>query len=69
MSPVDAYSEFLKKDLGSLIEDLKLEEIQKHFLRSRSLDQVLWRGSRRLSWLELKTPGSLNDLTIRGIGE
>ena len=42
MSPVDAYSEFLKKDLGSLIEALKLEEIQKHFLRSRWLDQVLW---------------------------
>jgi hypothetical protein len=41
MSPVDGYSEFLKKDLGSLIEALKQEDLQKHFLRSRCLDQLL----------------------------
>jgi hypothetical protein len=38
----DAYRESLKKDLGGLIEALELPELQKHFLRSRWLDQVLW---------------------------
>ncbi len=38
----DAYRESLRKDLGGLIEVLDLSELQKHFLRSRWLDQVLW---------------------------
>src|SRR4030042_2403900 len=33
---------FLKQDLGGLIESLQLSYLQKHLLRSRWLDQVLW---------------------------
>jgi hypothetical protein len=49
----DTYRESLKKDLGGLIEALELPELQKHFLRSRWLDQVLWmegRADRARDW-------------------
>lgn len=49
MPAVNAYSEFLKKDLGGLIEALKLEDLQKHLLRSRWLDQVLWMEAKAVS--------------------
>jgi len=42
MAQQNAYREWLKKDLGTLIEALNLPDLQKHFLRSRWLDQVLW---------------------------
>ena len=42
----NAYREFLKQDLGSLIEALELTDLQKRFLRSRWLDQVLWMEGR-----------------------
>ena len=43
----NAYREFLKQDLGSLIEALTdLSDLQRHFLRSRWLDQVLWMEGR-----------------------
>ncbi len=42
MSGKNSYYEFLKKDLGSLIDTLQIADLQKHFLRSRWLDQVLW---------------------------
>jgi hypothetical protein len=42
MPQQDAYREWLRKDLGGLIEELDLSDLQKHFLRSRWLDQVLW---------------------------
>jgi hypothetical protein len=42
MSKKDPYREWLKQDLGSLIDALQLSELQKHFLHSRWLDQVLW---------------------------
>ena len=42
MSKKDPYREWLKQDLGSLIDALQLPELQKHFLHSRWLDQVLW---------------------------
>lgn len=42
MSKKDPYREWLKQDLGSLIDALELTELQKHFLHSRWLDQVLW---------------------------
>ncbi len=32
----------MKKDLGTLIDALDLSDLQKHFLRSRWLDQVIW---------------------------
>jgi len=36
------YCESLKKDMGSLIDELDLSDLQKHFLHSRWLDQVTW---------------------------
>jgi hypothetical protein len=42
----NAYREFLKQDLGGLIDALDLADLQKHFLRSRWLDQVLWMEGR-----------------------
>lgn len=41
-----AYTERLKKDFGDIIDKLELTDIQKHFLRSRWLDQVLWMEGR-----------------------
>ncbi len=46
MPQQDAYREWLKKDLGGLIEELNLSELQAHSLRSRWLDQVLWMESK-----------------------
>ncbi len=41
------YREWLKQDLSSLIDQLiGLDDLQKHFLRSRWLDQVLWMEGR-----------------------
>jgi hypothetical protein len=40
------YSEHLKQNLGSLIDALALSDLQKHFLRSRWLDQVVWMESK-----------------------
>jgi hypothetical protein len=42
----NAYREFLKQDLGGLIDALDLTDLQKHFLHSRWLDQVLWMEGR-----------------------
>jgi hypothetical protein len=42
MSTKAPYRELLKQDLGSLIDALEITELQKHFLHSRWLDQVLW---------------------------
>ncbi|MEY3867604.1 MAG: hypothetical protein RLZZ338_1495 [Cyanobacteriota bacterium] len=41
-SKKDPYKEWLKEDFGKIFEMLKLNDLQKHFLRSRWLDQVLW---------------------------
>ncbi len=41
-----AYTEWLKKDYGYIIDKLELSDIQKHFLRTRWLDQVLWMEGR-----------------------
>lgn len=38
----DTYRDWLKEDLGGMIEVLDLQDLQKHFMRSRWLDQVLW---------------------------
>lgn len=37
-----SYRDWLKKDLGSLIDSLSLTDLQKRFLHSRWLDQVMW---------------------------
>ena len=38
----DPYKESLKEEFSKIFEMLKLGDLQKHFLRSRWLDQVLW---------------------------
>lgn len=38
----DGYREWLKQDFNELIDLLEVTDIQKRFLRSRWLDQVLW---------------------------
>ncbi|MEH2374532.1 DUF4231 domain-containing protein [Nostoc sp.] len=42
MAKKDSYHEFLKEDFNKLFEGMKLGDVQRHFLRSRWLDQVLW---------------------------
>ncbi|MCC5598059.1 DUF4231 domain-containing protein [Nostoc favosum] len=42
MAKKDSYHEFLKEEFNKLFEGMKLGDVQKHFLRSRWLDQVLW---------------------------
>jgi hypothetical protein len=42
MPASNPYCEWLKKDLGSLIDSLDLSDLQKHFLHSRWLGQVIW---------------------------
>jgi len=37
-----SYEKWTKDDLSQMINDLHVSELQKHFLRSRLLDQVLW---------------------------
>jgi Protein of unknown function (DUF4231) len=37
-----SYRERLSGELGGVIDELELSELQKHMLRSRWLDQVLW---------------------------
>ncbi len=46
MTTKDAYRDWLKQDYGNLIDALQLSDMQKHFLRSRWLDQVLWMESK-----------------------
>lgn len=38
----DPYVEFLKQDFGEMFETLDIHDRQKHFLRSRWLDQIIW---------------------------
>ena len=42
MANETSYRDWLKQDLGSLIDALGIEDLQKHLLRSRWLDQVMW---------------------------
>jgi hypothetical protein len=42
MAKKDSYQEFLKEDFNKLFAGMNLGDGQKHFLRSRWLDQVLW---------------------------
>jgi hypothetical protein len=42
MAPNNAYTDFLRQDFDKLFSALELSDVQKHFLRSRWLDQVLW---------------------------
>ncbi|MBD2413481.1 hypothetical protein FACHB389_30265 [Nostoc calcicola FACHB-389] len=42
MAKKDSYQEFLKEDFNKLFAGMQLGDVQRHFLRSRWLDQVLW---------------------------
>jgi len=42
MARQDSYQQWLKEDLSKLIDTLDLTDFQKHCLRSRWLDQILW---------------------------
>ena len=46
MGETPSYRQWLEQDLGSVIDSLELEDIQRHFLRSRWLDQVVWMEGR-----------------------
>lgn len=49
----DEYQEWLKQDFSNLFETLELKDRQKHYLKSRWLDQVLWmegRANRSRDW-------------------
>lgn len=53
MAEKAAYSEAMKQEFGQIIDALELEDLQKRFLRSRWLDQVLWmegRANRSRNW-------------------
>jgi hypothetical protein len=38
----DDYGNWLRQELGGLVDELELDERQKRFMRSRWLDQVVW---------------------------
>ena len=42
MARKDDYRQWLREDLEGLIGSLDLPELQRHFMRSRWMDQVLW---------------------------
>lgn len=42
MATETSYRDWLKQDYGNLIDALPLDDMQKHFMHSRWLDQVLW---------------------------
>jgi hypothetical protein len=42
MARQDSYQQWLKEDLSKLIDTLEVSDFQKHCLRSRWLDQILW---------------------------
>jgi len=46
MAVKNEYRDWLKQDLGDLIDALELPDLNKRFLRSRWLDQVLWMEGR-----------------------
>ncbi|MCW5316590.1 DUF4231 domain-containing protein [Nostoc sp. KVJ3] len=61
MPKKDSYPEFLKEDFNKLFEGINLGDVQRHFLRSRWLDQVLWMEGKanfsrdRYYWLRITT--------------
>ncbi|NJM47449.1 MAG: hypothetical protein HC860_15860 [Alkalinema sp. RU_4_3] len=44
-----AYNDKLNADFQTLIDDLKLDPLQKNYLKSRWLDQVLWIENRAVN--------------------
>ena len=46
MASLNSYEKWLKEDMSKLIESLDLSDLQKHALKSRWLDQVMWMEKR-----------------------
>ena len=46
MTKKASYSDTMRADMATLISSLDLDDIQRHFLRSRWLDQVVWMEAR-----------------------
>lgn len=46
MPKKDTYQNYLKQEMGNLIDMIELSDLQKRFMKSRWLDQVLWLESR-----------------------
>jgi hypothetical protein len=42
MSVNESYSELMEQDYGKLIDGLSVDDLEKHYLRARWLEQVLW---------------------------
>ena len=42
MPKKNTYNDYLKKEMSELIEEIELPSLQKRFMKSRWLDQVLW---------------------------
>lgn len=59
--PAKNYNEQLKQDFGRMINSLDIQELQKDYLKSRWLDQVVWMENRansmrdRHRWFRLTT--------------
>jgi len=45
-SKKNSYSDYLKQEMGDLIDKLDLSDLQKRFMKARWLDQLLWLESR-----------------------
>jgi hypothetical protein len=46
MRETKTYRDWLRRDTETLIDSMDLDDIEKHFLRSRWLDQVIWMETR-----------------------
>lgn len=46
MAAKNSYSDYLKKEMNDLIDQLQMSELQKRFMKSRWLDQLLWLENR-----------------------
>ena len=46
MASQTSYRDWLKQDMGALLDALDLTDLERHFMRSRWLDQVLWNEAR-----------------------
>jgi Protein of unknown function (DUF4231) len=61
-SKSDAYNQKLNQDFQSLIDGLELDDLQKSYLKSRWLDQVLWIENRAVNmrnWYRRLRVGSI----------
>lgn len=67
-APARSYQDWLKQDLSAVIDSLPLEDVQRHFLRSRWLDQVLWMEGRavhaRRRYYTLRLTAALGGVTV-----